>query len=415
MPLFEAVRLALTQLRVQKLKSFFTLLGVMIGVMFLIAVVSIVQGMAHYMEEDFVGKLMGVNTFELRRFPSINVGNTTEAEWREWQRRPFIRDADVHPVVDALPPGTKWAVRNSSWQFYVESPYARRRQIQLFAVDGDYFGIQKWTIQKGRALAPQELEHGSLSVVIGSEVARYFFPGLDPVDRELKIGDLKYRVVGVVESQGNVFGMSLDKFAVVPLTSPARRYVQPEANVVSTLMVRGDTPDQMRDLMEIVRQVMRGRHKLRPIQPDNFALSTSESVLAQFNKIKGIMTVAGAALPAIGLVVGAMVIMNIMLVAVAERTREIGIRKALGARRQDILRQFLAEAATLSTLGATIGVALGIGLAFLIASVSPLPAGVAWWSVVVGILLGTSVGIIAGVYPASRAARLDPILAMRQE
>src|SRR5690242_12740866 len=175
MPFFEAVRLALQQVRVQKLKSFFTLLGVMIGVMFLITVVSIVQGMGRYMEQDFVGKLMGVNTFELRRFPSINIGNVTDAEWREWQRRPYLRDSDIHPVVDGLPEGTRWAIRNTNWQIYVESAYARRRQLQLFAVDGDFFAIQQMDIGSGRALTAQELEHGALSVVIGSEVAQHFF------------------------------------------------------------------------------------------------------------------------------------------------------------------------------------------------------------------------------------------------
>ena len=160
---------------------------------------------------------------------------------------------------------------------------------------------------------------------------------------------------------------------------------------------------------------MRAQRKLRPAQKDNFSLQTADSALEFWNKIKGYLVLAGVALPAIGLVVGAIVIMNIMLVAVAERTREIGIRKALGAKRRDILLQFLIEASTLGTLGSAIGVALGIGLAQLIAAVSALPASVAPWSIVVGVALGAGVGIISGVYPASRASRLDPILALRQE
>jgi len=160
---------------------------------------------------------------------------------------------------------------------------------------------------------------------------------------------------------------------------------------------------------------MRGRRHLHPSQPDNFELETSDSALDFWNSIQKYLTIAGVALPTVGLVVGAIVIMNIMLVAVAERTREIGIRKALGARRRDILNQFLVESATLSTLGAAVGVALGIGFAKLIAALSPLPAAVAVWSIFVGVGIGAGVGMIAGIYPASRAALLDPIAAMRQE
>jgi len=160
---------------------------------------------------------------------------------------------------------------------------------------------------------------------------------------------------------------------------------------------------------------MRTTRKLRPNQKDNFSLQTADSALEFWNKIEGYLVIAGVALPAIGLVVGAIVIMNIMLVAVAERTREIGIRKALGAKRRDILAQFLVESATLSTVGAMLGIALGIGLAQAISAVTPLPASVAPWSIVVGVAVGMGVGIISGVYPASRASRLDPVVALRQE
>jgi putative ABC transport system permease protein len=185
--------------------------------------------------------------------------------------------------------------------------------------------------------------------------------------------------------------------------------------VIDGLTVQSPNAEALLSTMEQVRQVMRGRHRLRPTQPDNFDLSTSQSVLKFWEGIKSKMVVAGVALPAFGLVVGAIVIMNIMLVAVAERTREIGIRKSLGARRRDILAQFLVESATLSTVGALAGIALGIGAAQAVAALSPLPATVAPWSLVAGTLVGAGVGILAGVYPASRAARLDPIIALRQE
>ena len=414
--LLESIRLALQQIRAQKLKSFFSILGVTIGVMFLISVVSIVEGMSRYMEEDFVGKLMGINTFEVRRFPSINIGNTTEEEWREWTRRPYVRDSDVQPIANALPSDARWAVANSAWNVYLESRYARPRQSQVFMVDGDYFRIKRMDIAAGRLISEPEFQQGAKVAVIGDEVQRHFFPNIDPLGRDIQIDGHQYRVVGVADKQGSVFGFSLDKFVVVPLHSPARRINAHLArDVVGTLMIQSSSAEQMRDAMEEVRAVMRGRHKLRPSQPDDFDLSTSESALSFWQEIKGVMQFAGAALPAIGLIVGAMVIMNIMLVAVAERTREIGIRKALGARRSDIVRQFLAESATLSTVGAAIGVALGLALAFVIDATTSLPAAVAPWSIVVGVFLGTVVGIVAGLYPASRAARLDPIAAIRQE
>lgn len=412
MPFHEAVRLALQQIRVQKLKSFFTLIGVMIGVMFLIAVVSIVTGMSKYVEEDFAGRVLGANTFTLRRFPWFG-NNTTEEEWREWQRRPRVYHRDVALVRSSLPSGTNYAVESQE-TLWATSQYSRPRQIEAHAVEGDYFTIKKYDLKSGRVFSQQEAELGTPVIVIGDEVASFFFQGLNPIGRELRIGGMPYTVIGVIEHQGSLFGQSLDKTAFAPFLSPLHRLTNPRGDI-DGLLVQAPNDLMMREAMETTREVLRGSRGLRPSEKDNFVMETSESALASFRQMKSIMTIAGTALPAIGLVVGGMVIMNIMLVAVAERTREIGIRKALGARRKDILRQFLVEAATLSTLGAILGILLGILGAKVIEWNTPLPAAVAPWSLVVATLLGTVVGMVSGVMPARRAARLNPIEALRQE
>jgi putative ABC transport system permease protein len=413
MSLFEAVRLAIAQIRVQKLKSFFTLLGVTIGVMFLIAVVSIVEGMSKYVEEDFIGRLLGANTFTLRRFPWFG-NNTTYEEWREWQRRPRFYQRDVRAITAVLPDGTRWAVESQE-NVWATTPYARPRQVEGHAVEGDYFTIKKYDLSSGRAFTPQEVELGAPVVVIGDEVAKFFFPDLNPVGRELRIGGIPYNVIGVIEHQGSLFGMSLDKMTIAPFSSPMHRLTNPRGDI-DGLMVQAPSQLLMGDAMEGVREFLRGFRHLRPAEPDNFAMETSATALIAFEKTKDVMTKVGVALPFVGLVVGGLVIMNIMLVAVAERTREIGIRKSLGARRRDILRQFLVEAATLSTLGAIIGIALGIAFAKGLAWKFPfLPAAVAPWSLLAATLLGLVVGVISGVYPARRASLLDPIEALRQE
>jgi putative ABC transport system permease protein len=413
MPVFEAIRLALAQIRVQKLKSFFTLIGVAIGVMFLIAIVSIVEGVGRYMEDDLVGKLITKNSFELRSRPNIQMGDVDESEWRSWRSRPRITEEDVPVVVAALPPSARWSIEGSG-NLTLESRYAKPRRVGVQCVDGSWFDIKNLGVQEGRLPSAQEYELGTPVVVIGEETRKHFFPGLSPIGRELRIGRVPYSVIGVAEKQGSAFGISLDKFAIVPYETPAHRLVN-RFKVIDGITIQAPTQQDMVSTMEVVRQTMRIQHKLRPGVPDDFSLQTQDSALAFWRKIQGYLVLAGIALPAIGLLVGSIVIMNIMLVAVAERTHEIGIRKALGAKRSDILSQFLAESTTLAVMGASVGIAAGFGLAELIAAVSPLPAAVALWSVIVGVLVGAGVGIISGVYPATRAARLDPIAALRQE
>jgi putative ABC transport system permease protein len=411
-PFFEAVRLALQTIRVQKLKSFFTLIGVMIGVMFLIAVVSIVEGMSDYVENDFAAKIIGVNTFDVRRFPNFTP-NESDDQWREYLRRPRMFEPDAEIVQSTL--GAQFRIARVNENFIPAfAPGVRPRPVQAIATDASFFEIKKFGITTGRAFGQQDVAAGAKVVVIGDEVAKYYWPGLDPIGRELRIAGQVYNVIGVIEPQGSVFGFSMDRMAIAPYTSPMARAIRPRGDI-GRITVQAPDREILFDGMEQVREAMRGFRRLGPGQDDNFALETSDAALSFFDELKGKLILFGTALPAIGLVVGALVIMNIMLVAVAERTREIGVRKALGARRRDIISQFLVEAATLSVIGAAIGAALGVGLAQVIAALTPLPASVAPWSLVFALIVGAGVGIVAGIYPASRASRLDPIAALRQE
>jgi putative ABC transport system permease protein len=285
----------------------------------------------------------------------------------------------------------------------------------VYAVTGDYFNIRNLAVVSGRVFTPQELESGALVVVIGQDEKTRFFAGVDPVGHEIKMGGIPYTIVGVAEKQGSTFGISLDKFVVAPYRSPVHRLLNRDRGVVDAIVVQAPNDIVLADAEERVRQVMRTRHRLHPGQPDNFSLQTPDAALSTWRAFQRYLVIAAIVLPAIGLVVGAIVIMNIMLIAVAERTHEIGIRKSLGARRWDILAQFLIESAALSSIGAAAGIALGVGIAELVTRFTPMPVSVAPWSILLGVALGAGVGIVSGVYPASRAAQLDPIAALRQE
>ncbi len=412
MNVLEAIRLAFLQIRAQKLKSGFALIGVFIGVAFLIGAWSIVNGMNTYMTEKFAGTLVGINTFHLRRAPNVNF-NLDDSTWRAWRRRPRIKFADAEAVAAGLtvPAITAWYSEDRG---DVEFNGKVAKDITLEGATERYFDIMNLKVESGRPFSAQESKAGAGVVVLGHDLADKLFGSTNPIGQTVRIHSFPYRVIGVVERQGNLLGISLDKFVVAPALSPIQREVNPPG-VVDALIVKANSPAEMQQGMEDAEATMRSRRHLRPRQENNFAMMTSEGVLDFWNKLSRILYAVGPGLVGVALVVGGIVIMNIMLMAVAERTREIGIRKSLGARRRDILRQFLAESVTIATIGAAFGIAAGVCLSILLNAVTPLPATVSPMSIVLGVVLGGGVGVLAGVYPASRASRLDPIVALRQE
>lgn len=413
MNVWEGIILAFTQIRTEKLKSFFSLLGVIIGVMFLIVVVSVVEGLDRYIKEDFASFVYGLNTITVSRTPSVQV-NTQEEQWRAWRRRRRLEFEDAEVIREKLTvPALVGVESNTGGQ--VEGDNGRvGENVFMTAVSPEILRIRSLNVERGRPFSGQEAERGLPVVILGKSTAEVIFEEVDPVGRTVRIRGFPYRVIGVLEEQGSILGMSLDNRAIAPARSPIQKVVNPRG-VVDNIVIQTVDPEQIPEAMMEIEAIMRIRNGLRPGEPNDFELETAEDSLSFWDRISTILFMALPGLVGISLVVGGIVIMNIMLVSVMERTREIGVRKAIGARRRDIVVQVIIESATLSGAGALLGVFVGVGLAWLVATVSPMPAAVAPKWISLGVFLGVSVGMIAGVYPAARAARLDPVDALRYE
>ncbi len=409
----EGVRLALLQIRAQKLKSFFAVVGVIIGVMFLMTVVSIVEGMNTYMEEDFANTVFGINTVTVRRIPAMELSGDPDV-WREYERRPRIEFDDADAIRGALKVDAMVGVSSSGGGGIVAEDGTEIENVWLTGASAEIFRIRSYDVARGRAFTAPEDRLGAPVIVLGSESADKLFGQLDPLGRTVKVNGVQFRVIGVMEEQGTLFGMSLDNMAIAPAHSSMSRFVSPHSTV-DEILVRTRNERDLEQAMLELEATMRVRHRLRPGQPNDFAIETAEGTLDFWNRISRMLLIAFPGLVSIALVVGGIVIMNIMLVSVVERTREIGIRKAVGARRRDIHRQVLVESAMLSAAGAAIGVGIGIALAQVVRAVSPLPASIAPLWIVVSVTIATGVGILAGLYPAARAARMDPVAALRHE
>jgi putative ABC transport system permease protein len=412
-PLWEGVVLAFQQIRTEKLKSFFSTLGVILGVMFLIVVVTVVEGLDQYVREDFTSQVFGVNTITLRRWESVSI-NTTREESRARQRRPRLTFADADAIRERLSVPSRVAVESGTGAAAVGDNGRSVSGVQVTGASPEMFEIRNLMIERGRPFTPQEASAGAPVAVIGFETAELVFEGDDPVGRTIRIRGFPYRVIGVLEERGSLFGQSLDNLIIAPARSPIQSITAPRGNV-DEIIIQTLDPDRLVEAQMEVEGILRVRRQLRPAEDADFSLETAEEAISFWNNISRILFTALPMLVSIALVVGGIVIMNIMLVSVMERTREIGVRKALGARRRDILTQVMIESATLSTVGAAFGIAVGLGIAKFIAAVSPMPAAVAPRWIALGVLLGLSVGIIAGVYPASQASKLDPVDALRYE
>lgn len=404
---------ALGQIRENKLRSFFTLLGIIVSVTFLVAVVAIIQGMNAYVTENLAGALVGQNSFQVRRSP-IQIGLFDDEEFRRIQKRPRITAADAAAVIAAVPNAVAISLQ-SGWPTPVSDVEWNDRtlgDVAVFGVTAAYQVVQDYGFAKGRPLSDLDVRERRPVAVIGADVADKLFEQADPIGRDIRIVGTHLTVIGVIAKKGRVLGQSFDGFVLLPLSTFESLYGRRKTTTVSVKMSRAE---DVGEGMALADGAMRTAHRLRPGQESDYTIETADALVAFWKNLTRVLFAVIPAIVGIGIVVGGIVIMNIMLMSVTERTREIGVRKALGATSRDIRRQFLVEAIVLATIGGLCGVASGWGMAALISAASPLPARITAWSVALALALGAGVGVIFGVYPASRAAQLDPIAALRSE
>ena len=404
---FESAGIALRAIWEYKLRSLLTVLGNIVAVTSIIAVVSLVQGMNAYVTDAIVSSV-GADNFTIQRMPVIRTAED-EDRVRGNPRIKLARSAGIRRFSDNI--GAIAAQASSSATMAYKGQSVDGASVQ--GVSADYINFATYEVERGRLISPVEIETNRPVTVIGFDVADKLFGPVDPLDKTMSIGGVHYRVVGVHKKKGSAFGNSQDNFAIISLGNFSKMYGSRSFGL--QLVVKPRTPELIKPAMDDATVALRVQRRLRPKDPDNFGIFTSDTLLGIYSTAtKGIFAVL-IGVVALSLVVGGIVIMNIMLMVVSERTREIGLRKALGARRKDIVWQILTESVTLSTFGGVIGTFLGFVLAIIISKLSPLPASVQVWSVVTGIGITAVVGLFFGMYPAMRAARLDPIEALRRE
>ena len=408
MPYFlEAIWLALGAIWAHKLRSLLTVLGNIVAVTSIIAVVTLIQGM-NVAVGDAITSEAGADAFMVER-----VGIITDEDEAERARRlnPRITMDDA-AAIEAFSDSVSAVMAKVERRGRVTY---RRRELERTQIEGvseDYRRFSNYGVERGRLITSAEVRRRRPVAIVGWGVADRLFEGEDPLDKTIKVEARHFRVIGVSEKKGAIFGRSQDEFVIIPLGAQQKIFGIRRS---LSLMVKPDDPGEMQQVMEDAVVALRIERRLKPAEANNFGLFTAGTILGIWEAATSGIFAVLIGVVALSLVVGGIVIMNIMLMLVTERTREIGLRKALGARRRDIIWQILAESVTLSTAGGIVGIALGFGVALAIERTTPVPAAVEVWSVALGIGMTGAVGLVFGLYPAMRAARLSPIEALRKE
>jgi putative ABC transport system permease protein len=408
----EIVQMSFDSIRSHKLRSFLTLLGIMIGVMTVIAMVSIIQGLNHTFlsELESAGSdLIVVNKFE----PGIQIGHLDEDER---QRKDLtFEDAEA---IQAECPAVKSVAVSLTADIFESIPikYQNTKSLDSFLSGMNSRWPQVFTVysaREGRFLLKSDVDHKSRVCVLGSELNETLFPHSNALGKEIRIGPEKFTVVGILEKRGSMFGQSRDNIVGIPITTLMKYfpYDLEGLEIIATPIQRHLYEEASEQIINLLRQ----RRRVGFSEPNDFAVFGQDTIMDLYNQLTGAAYMVMVVISSIGLLVGGIGVMNIMLVTVKERTREIGIRKAIGARSGDILKQFLIEAVFLTGTGGASGILIGFLIALLVRTATPLPASVTLWSVILGFLVSVSVGLFFGIFPAQKAARTDPIICLRYE
>ena len=402
----ESAGIALQAIWANKLRSFLTVLGNIVAVTSIIAVVSLIQGMNAYVTDAIVTGV-GADNFTIQRNPVVR----TQADEERVRSNPRITMEDAAAVRKYGDHILAVATQGNA-RARITYKNVTLNSVQIQGVSREYIHFSTFDAERGRPISPSEVDRERPVAILGADTAEQLFNAADPIDKSIRIGNSRFRVVGISEKKGSMFGQSQDEFAVVPIGVFQKMF---GSRMSLQILVKPRSPDVVKAAMDEATVAMRIERRLRPKEPDNFGMFSSDSLLNLYHTATNGIFAVLVGVVALSLVVGGIVIMNIMLMVVSERTREIGLRKALGARRRDIIWQILTESVTLSTFGGMVGVGLGFLLALAISSATPLPAAVQLWSVLIGIGITAMVGLFFGMYPAMRAASLDPIEALRRE
>jgi putative ABC transport system permease protein len=406
----ESFTMAMNALASHKLRSSLTLLGVLIGVFSIIVVMTAMRVLKQNIESEI--SQLGSQTFAIQRWPQIQFGN--RSDWEKYWRRKTISLAQGRQVEEKATLAASVGVEGNFWQGQVQTRYKKTPpNVEIFGETPGSFPAKNWLVAEGRGLMETDVDNARNVCVIGDSLAKTVFPLGSPIGERLKLNGINYSVIGVIAPKGGSQGGNQDDFAVIPITTALNRYGRWWEDL--TILVQARDSASYDDCVEQVRGILRAARKVPPGADDDFELFSNDSLIEQFNTFTRAVRFGVAVVSSIALIAAGIGIMNIMLVSVTERTREIGIRRAIGAKKRNIMAQFIMEAVVLCEVGGVIGVGLGILGGNSVAWLMKVPPVIPFDWIALGLGICSVVGVVFGTYPAWKAANLDPIESLRYE